>query len=97
MRSYHKIKTVQSTHLVGVNWGQVHSFHHLLLFLFFPDLQLPADWEIPAEIDYSLGFLKKNYLKKSKGTFIMKKLQATLPGQSSSFFWMNYFNDCLYQ
>lgn len=52
-------KTVQSTHLVGVNWGQVHSFHHLLLFLFFPDLQLPADWEIPAEIDYSLGFLKK--------------------------------------
>lgn len=45
------------SYLVGVNWVQVHSCHHLLLFLFFPDPQLPASWEILAENDYSPGFL----------------------------------------
>jgi len=53
-QTYHHLSNKQ--HLVGVNWVQVHNCHHLFLFLFFPDPQLPAGWEILAENDYSPGF-----------------------------------------
>ena len=71
---------------MGVNWVQVHSCHHLLLFLFFLDPQLPVGWEILVENDYSPGFLQIKTNKQTNKHIILRIIQNPPRIELSPFF-----------